>query len=184
MPTTQTDATASQAAATASQAAMTASQALETATARTEYDPDAATAATNDQVARQASSEFVSDLIADETTSDTNFITKAAFARYTAYTDSKFNDIVSKFGTMSVAKKSEKVYIYNDLNLVEDFGGKNPVKWALKVVDHLFTKDELREGVLEPSNKTLLTCLSPTRVKMMKGAMVSKFAFLGDITFF
>jgi hypothetical protein len=33
-------------------------------------------------------------------------------------------------------------------DLIHDFHGKTPVKWALKVVEHLFTSKELAENTL------------------------------------
>ena len=56
--------------------------------------------------------------------------------------------------------------------MIEDFRGKNVSKWALNVVNHLFTKDELRKGTLEPTNRTNRELLSPTRVCLLRGTFL------------
>ena len=61
-------------------------------------------------------------------------------------------------------------------NLLE-ITGVNGVKYALKVADKLFTPQELRERVLEQSNKTSRPPLSPNRVKKLKTAIANKFQF-------
>ena len=46
------------------------------------------------------------------------------------------------------AGKQVQTFIYNEKNLIDDFGGgKTAIKWALKVVNHLFTKEELAAGM-------------------------------------
>ena len=40
-------------------------------------------------------------------------------------------------------------HIHDGQDLISDFSGKTPVKWALKVVNHLFSADELRANVLQ-----------------------------------
>jgi hypothetical protein len=42
-------------------------------------------------------------------------------------------------------------------------------KWALNVVNHLFTKEELRNGTLEPTSRSNRNHLSPTRVRLLRG---------------
>jgi len=58
---------------------------------------------------------------------------------------------------------------------VKDFSGKNPRKWALEVVKHLFTNDEIMENTLELSNHTRRGALSPNRVKKLKASMNKRF---------
>jgi hypothetical protein len=65
--------------------------------------------------------------------------------------------------------------MYNGKNLVKDFDGKNPVKWSLNVVSHLFTEKELRENCLLASNRTSRGALSPNRVQKLKDAMNKRF---------
>ena len=122
----------------------------------------------------------VSGLI-EGTTCTAGYITTDAFREFSTEMDRKLSEMLDRFERMAIPRRNAGAIMYNNLNLVEDFGGKNPVKWALKVVDHLFTKDELRQGVLESSKKTKRTCLSPNRVKLMKDAMNAKFEFLGKI---
>jgi hypothetical protein len=48
-------------------------------------------------------------------------------------------------------------------------------KWGLKAVNHLFTSEELSRNTLEQSSRTLRGCLSPTRTKLLKDAMIYKY---------
>ena len=59
--------------------------------------------------------------------------------------------------------------VYNGVDLVDDITGKSVVKWALKVSKILFSKEELKAGVLIPSAKTNRLALDPIRVKILKG---------------
>ena len=46
------------------------------------------------------------------------------------------------------AGKQVQTFIYNEKNLIDDIGGgETAIKWALKVVNHLFTKEELAAGM-------------------------------------
>jgi cell division protein ZapA (FtsZ GTPase activity inhibitor) len=81
---------------------------------------------------------------------------------------------------LKVAKGAGDEFIYNGINLVDDIDGKNPAKWALHVVDHLFTQEELRTCVVEHTRRSSRRALSPTRVKLLKKAMVARFDYLKD----
>ena len=65
--------------------------------------------------------------------------------------------------------------MHDGKNLVTEFKGKNPVKWAITVVDHLFTEEELRENTLLESNRTERGALSPARVEKLRISMVKRF---------
>jgi hypothetical protein len=72
-------------------------------------------------------------------------------------------------------------FIYNGKSIVDDFGGKCPVKWALMVSKHLWSKDELQQHVLVPTNKSSRPPMSPTRVSLLKRALPVKFTACNDI---
>ena len=108
------------------------------------------------------------------------FATMEALTRLQNVYDERIRVLVEKFDRVHIRKSPNPELIYHGKHLVDDFGGKNPPKWALYVVDHLFSKEELRAGVLEDSNRTDRDPLSPNRVKLMKLAMVEKFEFLKD----
>ena len=55
--------------------------------------------------------------------------------------------------------------------------GRNPGDWALAVVDHMFTRDELATCVLVPSKRTKRKALDPIRVAKMRAAMIEKYQF-------
>lgn len=114
-------------------------------------------------------------LITPEQTQD-NF-TFADMQRMFAAYDEKFRTLTEQMNNVRVTNFADPAFEYNGRNLVE-VGGKNPAKWALKVVDILFTPEELRRGVLEESNRTNREPLDPIRVQLMKKAMVARFEFL------
>jgi len=84
-------------------------------------------------------------------------------------------ELISKLDLAVNARRNEKIIEFKGKDLVNDFHGKNPIKWALKVVSHLFTNDELADNTLEASNRSTRGALSPARVKMLKEAMTIKF---------
>ena len=61
--------------------------------------------------------------------------------------------------------------------MIADCHGKEGVKYALDVAKKIFTKDELRDNVLLPSNATERGTLSPVRVKLLKTAVSKKFRY-------
>jgi len=66
-------------------------------------------------------------------------------------------------------------FLHDGKNLVTEFKGKNPVKWAITVVDNLFKKQELIENTLLESNRTECGTLSPARVEKLRISMVKRF---------
>jgi hypothetical protein len=114
-------------------------------------------------------------LITSETTvaSFTNAEMQRIFAAY----DEKLRTLTEQMNTVRVTNVADPSLEYNGRNLAE-VGGKNPAKWALKVVDILFTPEELRRCVLEESNRSKREALDPVRVQLMKKAMVARFDFL------
>jgi len=78
---------------------------------------------------------------------------------------------------LRIAVETDPKFEFNGCNLVT-IGGKNPAKWALKAVDVLFTKEELRKCVLEETNRTKRECLDQDRVQLMKREMVARFTYL------
>ena len=69
---------------------------------------------------------------------------------------------------------------YQGKDLVRDFHGKNLVRYALSLVDHLFTHEELMENVLEDSNKTMRGSLEHQRVSLLKEALTVKYGLKGE----
>lgn len=85
-------------------------------------------------------------------------------------------------------REPDQAFIYKDLSLVDDFGGKNPVKWGLKVASHLWTKEELERHVLFATSKSqrpAISVLDPPepaiqRVKLLLQALPAKFEYCQD----
>jgi hypothetical protein len=85
-------------------------------------------------------------------------------------------------------REPNQAFIYKELSLVDDFGGKNPVKWGLKVASHLWTKEELERHVLfatPKSQRPALSVLDPPepaiqRVKLLLLALPAKFEYCQD----
>jgi hypothetical protein len=71
-------------------------------------------------------------------------------------------------------------FIYNGTSIVTGFGGKNPVKWALLVSKHLFTKEELMKHVLEATAKSDRPPIDRVRADLFKRALPVKFEFCRD----
>jgi hypothetical protein len=69
---------------------------------------------------------------------------------------------------------------YQGKDLVMDFHGKNLVRYALDVVEHLFTPEEIVDNVLEDSNKTVRGALDHERVKLLKEAVTLKYGLKGE----
>lgn len=87
----------------------------------------------------------------------------------------RFDDLISKFDLAVKTVKNSNDYIHEGKDLINDFEGKTPRKWAIKVISHLFSKEEILSSVLEPSSRTNRPPLSPTRVKLLKEAMKQRF---------
>jgi hypothetical protein len=85
-------------------------------------------------------------------------------------------------------RQPDQTFIYKERSLVDDFGGKNPVKWGLKVASHLWTKEELEQHVLfatEKSKRRPLSVLDGPRpaiqrVEMLMQALPVKFEYCHD----
>jgi len=69
---------------------------------------------------------------------------------------------------------------YQGKDLVRDFHGKNLVRYALELVEHMFTPEEIIDNVLEDSNKTMRGTLDHQRVKLIKDAVTIKYGLKGE----
>jgi len=56
----------------------------------------------------------------------------------------QMRNLTEKFQSTHDNRMTDQQFIYREKSLIDDFAGKNPVKWALLVSDHLWTKEELR----------------------------------------
>jgi hypothetical protein len=75
---------------------------------------------------------------------------------------------------------SNKIFDHNGRNLVTDFPSKTIPKWALAVSDHLWDKTYIQNHCMLATNKSTRPPMSPTRVGLMKSAMISKFDYLAN----
>ena len=64
--------------------------------------------------------------------------------------------------------------MYNDINLLSLPLGRDIKKYALKVMDNLFTTEEMANGIVEKGSKaTNKPELDSTRVNLLKSKLIS-----------
>lgn len=107
--------------------------------------------------------------------SNTEYISKQTMDSIVNSFNEQIRGLTEKFQS---TRMNDTQFIYREKSLIDDFAGKNPVKWSLLVADHLWSKDELRMNTIEESSRTSRNALSPTRVKLLKSAMYKKFEYL------
>ena len=70
--------------------------------------------------------------------------------------------------------------MFGGRDLVMDFHGKNLVKYALEVANHLFTTEELLGNVLNANCRSQRGQLDLDRVRLIKEAIMTKYQLKGE----
>lgn len=83
-------------------------------------------------------------------------------------------------GLQLTASITNPKFIYNSLagvtiNLIKDVVGKDAKSWAAHCFTALFTKEELSDATLNPSDISPRGHLSPQRVKLIRDAFAHKY---------
>ena len=71
-------------------------------------------------------------------------------------------------------------FVFDGVLLIKDIGGSYTSKWCQNFIYLVFTEEELRNGVLEPTKRSERKHLAPIRVKFVKRFSNLKYCLFND----